>query len=169
VKQKKKSSVEMQALKALVTVYGPREAARVSGIPYGTISAMAFKFQWKKAGFRPRVSDGSDSPIAGKDAGDLLKESLEKSKSASTMHLAKFTERASEKAATHKDPLEVARAVKDVASVYNVLWPAEEESQLIEGAILLGHEKPTINVAEIEEAKVMDVRADVQDAGQAGH
>jgi hypothetical protein len=28
--------------------------------------------------------------------------------------------------------------VRDVASVYNTIWPAEGESELIEGAILIG-------------------------------
>lgn len=163
----------------MVTVYGPREAARICGIPFGTIAAWCFKYKWKKAGFKlPDPSDNSQ--IGKKDAGDVLREALEKHRDASTLHLAQYTEKASKAAAEHKKPLEVARKVRDVAGVYSTLWPQEEQSGLIEGAILLGMAKPTLNAKEIEEAKVIDVnevsevnevsdvRTGLADPGQAG-
>lgn len=86
----------------------------------------------------------------GKDPSDMLKESLENSRVNSTLHLAKYVEKASEKAAKHTDPLEVARKVRDVAGVYQVLYPPEEETGLIEGSILIGAAKVTDDPKEIE-------------------
>jgi len=168
----KRPDAELGALKALVTVYGTREASRVSGVPYGTISAYAFRYKWKKATFKkePRRHDG----VTGKDAADLLAEALEKHKNASTLNLAKYVDKAAKKAAEHRDPLEVARKVRDVAGVHQVLFPAEEGGEgLIEGAILLGSAKPTINPAEVEaravEGRVIDdVRTELPDQRPQG-
>jgi hypothetical protein len=142
---------DKSAIKALVTVYGVREATRMSGLPFGTVSAWAFKYQWKRA----KVGVKSNEPV-GLDAGDLLKEAFEKSKEASTLNLAKYTEKASAKAAEHGKPLEIARKVRDVASVYSTLWPVEEQSGLIEGGILIGTQEVRIDAKEVEDAKVVE-------------
>jgi hypothetical protein len=159
---------EIGALKALVTVYGPREAARVAGIPFGTVASMAFKYQWKKAHFKK--PEGKKDALSGKDAGDVLAEALEKHRSASTLNLAKYVDNAAKRAADHGDPLEVARKVRDVAGVHQIIFPQDEEGGLIEGAILIGTEKPELDQAEIEAAKcdTIDVRAEVQDQRPGG-
>jgi hypothetical protein len=145
---------DKSAIKALVTVYGIREATRMSGLPFGTVSGWAFKYQWKRA----KVGIKAGGEPKGLDAGDMLKEALEKSKEASTLNLAKFTEKASLKAAEHRRPLEIARKVKDVASVYSTLWPVEEQNGLIEGGILIGTQEVRLDSKEIEEAKVVEGR-----------
>ncbi len=144
---KRDFSIDRGAVKALVTIYGPREAARKAGVPFGTVAAWCWKYKWKKAVVtRPVVKTCA---ISGKDAGDVIRESLEASREASTLHLAKYTERASQEAAEHAEPLAVARAVKDVAGVYSTLWPVESESSMIQGAILVGEARVTDNPEEI--------------------
>jgi nucleoside-diphosphate-sugar epimerase len=160
----KAKAVDKSAVKALVTVYGPNEAARMTGIPRGTIFSWCHRFKWRKAHVNVvgKVRE-TRSNIAGKDAGDVLRESLENSKTMSTLNLAKFTENASRKAAEHKNPLEVARKVRDVAGVYSTLWPAEEHTELIDGGILLGTQEVTPNLEEIKELSA-HVRPELPDA-----
>lgn len=147
-----KEVADKAAVKALVTIYGPRETARITGLRPGTVMGWSSRYKWKKISNKPLPE------IAGKDAGDAIRDALEKSKVASTMNLAKFTERASEKAAKHANPLEVARKVRDVAGVYSTLWPNESEGELIEGAILIGAAQVTDNQHEIKQLKETDVR-----------
>ena len=160
---KRDKSVDKGAVKALVTVYGPNEAARISGVPRGTIHTWCHRYKWKKAIVNV-VGAGIEGKtnMAGKDAGDILRESLEDSKRESTLNLAKFTQRASKKAAEHKNPLEVARKVRDVAGVYSTLWPAEEHTELIDGGILLGTAEVTVNPEEVKELSA-HVRAELPD------
>jgi hypothetical protein len=143
-------SVDRQAVKALVAVYGPREAARQAGLPFGTVSSWCRRFSWKKAARIERTTGiNGASLIAGKDAADALSDALNSHKEASTLNLAKFTERASSKAARHGDPLSVARNVRDVAQVYRTVWPVQEEGSIIEEAILIGTAKVTDNPQEM--------------------
>jgi hypothetical protein len=163
----KKHSLE--AMKTLVALHGTRKAARLSGIPYGTISAMAFKFQWKKAQFKEMENQ------AEKDAGDVVKEEIQRARKDSELNLARYVDKASRDAARHKEPLEVARKVRDVAGVYQVLYPPDEEGGLIEGAILLGEAPVTNNPREVElstlnpQLSTSDVRAELPDAGPESH
>lgn len=127
--QPNKRKEDLSAVKALVTLFGPREAARQAGIPAGTVTRWACQFKWKKAIV-------SDVP---KDAGDLIAEAVQKSRQLSTAHLARFTERASAQAAESRDPLQISKQARDVSHVYRTLWPAKKDgSELIEGAILMG-------------------------------
>jgi len=102
--------------------------------------------------------------LEGKDASDMLKESLEHSRVKSTLHLARYVEKASKQAANHANPLDVARKTRDVAGVYQVLYPPEEGSELIEGSILIGAAKVTDDVKEIE----AHVREELPDHRSAG-
>jgi hypothetical protein len=164
-KPRKHDGVAMQAMKALVAVYGPREAARVSGIPSGTVLAYASKHKWKKAAFnRPANVIGTTGET---EVADVLVAALEKHRQESTLHLAEYTANASRKAAEHKDPLDVARKVRDVAGVFSVLYPPESESSLIEGAILIGEARVTPNPEEML-TLTADVRMELPDAGPKG-
>jgi hypothetical protein len=44
-----------------------------------------------------------------------------------------------QQAAAHRDQLGIAGKEKDVASVHPTLWPEETLTELIDGAILMGH------------------------------
>ncbi len=138
-----------------MAIYGPREAARKAGIPEGSVLRISSQRKWKKAvGFRPSEVVPADAP----DVGDVIAKAMAQSKEQSALHLAQYTQKASKKAAEHKDPLEVARKVRDVAGVYQVLFPPEEETSLIEGSILVGEALVTDNPQEIL------ARAEVKDA-----
>ena len=166
-------SIDRRAVKALVAVYGIREAARQSGIPVGTISSWSCRFKWKKADKILLGTNGalSSAAIAGKDAADLLTEALTRHRQDSTLHLAHYTARAAKKAAEHEDPLSIAGKVKDVAGVYGTLFPPEEGGDLIEGAILVGSIKVKDSPEEmLARAQVVedDVRETLPDQGPEG-
>jgi hypothetical protein len=146
-------NIEKSAIKALVILLGPVEAARQTGINLNTIRSLARSNRWKKARPGPNM----------RDAGDMVKEAIEKSKETATLHLAKFTENAAVKAAESNDPLAVARRVRDVAGVYSTLWPNQEKAALIEGGILLGQ-------MEVKDAEIIDepVRQELPDRGHPG-
>lgn len=135
------------ALKALVTMHGPREAARVAGIPFGTVSAMCFKYKWKKAAFKALPPAGNN--LDGKDAADVIRDTLERHRSDSTLNLAKYVDKAAKAAVKERNPLDVARKVRDVAGVHQILFPKDEEGGLIEGEILIGTRQVTVNPEEV--------------------
>jgi hypothetical protein len=141
---------ENAALKALITIYGPREAARRAGLPAGTVMAFAYTHKIKKAtGFKQE--DG--------DVSKVLADNFAKDREETALNLATYTRKASKKASEHSDPLEVARKVRDVAGVYSILWPPGEESELIEGAILVGGAQPTTNPEEVQ-ARAIEIPPD---------
>jgi hypothetical protein len=159
--------VELAALKALITLYGARGAARMAKVPAGTMLCIAAKYKWKKAtGFNPE-EQMSERAI---DAAELIAKEIAANRESSERNLAAYVKNASEKAAKHHDPLEVARKVRDVAGVYQVLYPPEEEGGLIEGAILIGGAQVTVNPEEVEARARMidDVRTELPDARPEG-
>ena len=156
-----RTSVEMAALKALIKIYGPREAARKANVPEGTMLFYARKHKIKKAiGFKPE----KDVVL------EAIEDAFAKDREATALNLATYARKASEKAAKHADPLEVARKVRDVAGVYATIWPPGESEELIEGAILLGGMQPTVNVAEVQARakEIEDVRTELPEQRPAG-
>lgn len=158
-------SIDRMAVKALVAVYGPREAARQSGLPTGTVLGWCAKFKWKKA---DRIVRGTraheNNPMTGKDPAQVLTEALQNHKDESTLHLAKYVEKASKAASKSEKPLEVARQVRDVSQVYKTLYPPEEGGEMIEGAILVGGMK----VKDDPQEMLANVRQELPDQRPAG-
>jgi hypothetical protein len=112
-----KKTLHDAAIRALITIYGPREAARKAGVPEGTVLAYASTHKIKKAtGFK----------TAEPDVAKVLEDAFAKDREDSARNLAEYTRKASRQAAEHSDPLEVARKVRDVAGVYSVLWPGRK-------------------------------------------
>jgi hypothetical protein len=138
--------IDKSVAKALVVLFGPREAARQLQMNENTMCAWARNNGWKKA---------TQSPAPTRDLGEIIKTAVERSKQLSTIHLAKYTEKAAIAASESEKPLEVARKVRDVAGVYSTLWPQDKSEKLIEGEILLG----VVEVADIArvEGEVLDV------------
>jgi hypothetical protein len=143
-------------VKALVTILGPREAARQSGLNPNLVLKWATRFKWKKLGFIPRTSGINGGVPPAEDVTSALIKALEKSRDNSTVSLAKYTENAAKKAEVHKDPLSIAKNVRDVAFVHKTLWPNGEKSELIEAAILVGDARVVDNVKELEAASVRE-------------
>lgn len=167
-------SINREAVKALVAVYGPREAARQAKIPYGTVAQWCMKFKWKKASRLIHTSgkNGDPSVPMKDDAGDALVKALRSHKEVSTLNLAHYTARAARQAANLKDPLDKARNVRDVATIYDKLWPQESQTELIESAILIGSavvkDNPQEMLAATQVIEDADVREDVSDQGSQG-
>lgn len=131
-------SIDRKAIQALVAVFGPREAARQAGLKEGTVLKWCSRYKWKKAIRITRTTGiNGNSPVANKDAAQVLTEALQKMKEDSTLNLAKYVDRAAKQAAKKKDPLESARAVRDVSHVYSTLYPPAEEGEMIDSFILL--------------------------------
>jgi hypothetical protein len=161
-------SVDKAAVRALVAVYGGREAAKLSGLPLGTVLSWCYRYGWRKAKVPMRPRGGL--PISGKGPVEAIVDALEKHKEESTMHLAEFTARAAKKAAKHADPLSVARNVRDVAHVYRAVWPEEEGGEMVEGAILVGTAQVKDDPVEMlaETVPLEDVREEFSDQGSQG-
>lgn len=157
-------SVDRSAVKALVAVYGPREAARQANLPVGTVLSWCRRYQWKKAMFIPRATGINGDKPPKNDAAMALAEAIENHREQSTLHLAKYTEKAAKQASELSNPLDAARKVRDVAGVHAVLWPKGEENELIESGILIGSAKVVDNPQEIL-ANVREVLPDQRPAG----
>jgi Putative ATPase subunit of terminase (gpP-like) len=151
-------SIDRKAIKALVAVYGPREAARQAGISPFTVLSWCRRYKWKKAD-RIIRSTGVNGALAGtaKDAADSITAAMARHKEEATVDLAHYTARAARDAAKHEEPLEIARKVRDVAQVYRTLYPPEEGGEIIEGAILVGRAVVKDNPVEMLEATTGEV------------
>lgn len=167
-------SVNRDAVKALVTVFGPREAARQANLPPGTVFSWCRRFKWKKAAcVKPTNGiNGGPQTAPERDAADILAQAMAKHKEESTLNLAHYTAKAAKAAVKATDPLKVARNVRDVAQVYRVLYPPEEGGELVEGAILVGgaavvddHREMLALAEEVQEA---DVRQEIPDSRPEG-
>jgi hypothetical protein len=152
------------AVKALVAVFGPREAARQAGLKEGTVCQWCRRYHWKKAD-RVALRKRMDAlPGAGKDPAEALIEALQRFRDRSTLDLAQYVANAAKDAAKEKEPLGIARKVRDVAQVFSVVHPPEEGGEMIEGGILLG----TARVAEATEEILANVRETLPDPGSQG-
>ena len=126
-------TVNWETVKTLVTAFGPREAARRTGINPNTLMSRCIRHGWRKA----VVAVETSQPLGNQSPSDALAEVLQTAKTQSTLHLARFTEKASKQAANSGKPLEIARKVRDVAAVYGQLWPNEKRTEIIQASILL--------------------------------
>lgn len=160
-------SINRDAVKALVAVYGPNEAARQSKIPRGTVLSWCRRYKWKKAAVLPRTNGiNGMTGVVPQDAADAIASAMANHKRETETHLAQFTEKAARKAAASEDPLKVAHQVRHVAQVYSTLWPPEDGGEMVEGAILIGNAPVTDNHAEmIAQSEVIeDVRQELPDS-----
>ena len=169
VPRKRDHSVDRAALKALVAIFGPREAARQSNIPFGTVASYCYRYQWKKAkGFKPTTGINREAVETNKDAADAIAEAMASHKQEATVNLAHYAAKASKQAVEVADPLSHARAVRDVAAVYRTIYPPEDGGEMIEGAILIGAGVVKDNPVEIAE-RTIDVRENVSDQRAESH
>jgi len=69
---------------------------------------------------------------------------LSERKDRTKLGLSKYAAEAAEQAAEHRDKLEIARKVKDVASVHSTLWPEKQGAQthILNLALLTGKVSP---------------------------
>jgi hypothetical protein len=147
-------AINKEAIRALVELLGARETARQTGVKVNTVMGWAGRYKWKKKGFvKPTLGHNCDARRT--DATQEVLKVLENMREKSVLNLARYTHKASKAALQHEEPLKVARAVRDVAATFNTIWPGNEETSLIEGAILIGEAKVLDNVEELKEATIV--------------
>jgi hypothetical protein len=136
---------------------GLREIARKMNVPVGTVLAHAKRHGWTQQiqrATRQLAVMQSDAITPLQPVPQSIAAILSEHKERSKLGLSKFAALAAEQAAEHPDKLGIASKVKDVAKVHSVLWSNEEGRSLIEGSILIGEARPTVNLEEIESAKL---------------
>jgi hypothetical protein len=104
---------------------GLREIARNMNISEGTVLAYAKRHGWTRQiqTVRQATSAHPNAITPAVAAANVLTARKEKSR----LHLSKYVEDASRTAANSDGDLEIARNVKDVASVHSTIWPAEPQ------------------------------------------
>ena len=144
VRKKRDRNFNYEALKALVVMFGPREAARQAGLKEDTVLKMASRKGWKKAGL-PNKHDPTKlkrhlvkfepnppgSSICHQSPANALSQALTRFKQQSSVELARYSARAAKALNKHPKPLEVTRKAVDISDVHKTLWPAENQNQNI--------------------------------------
>ena len=120
---------------------GLREIARKMNIPEGTVLAHAKRHGWTQqiqVATRHLAVMQSDAITPVQPVPASIAAILGERKDRTKLGLSKYAAEAAEQAAGHRDKPGIAGKVKDVASVHSTLWPEETDTELIEGAILIG-------------------------------
>jgi hypothetical protein len=163
-------SISRDAVKALVAVYGPSEAARQAKLSRNTVLTWCRRFKWKKAAVIPRSSGKNGmSGIVPEDAGDAIVRAMAAHKEEAEVNLAHYAANAARQAAKLKDPLEKARNVRDAAAVFRAVFPEEQGGEMVEGAILVGAALVRDDPVEmLAVTQIEDVRKDLSDQRPEG-
>lgn len=114
----------------------------------------------------PRTNGINGMPVeAYKDAGDAIRDAMANHKEVAEVNLAHYAARAATRAAKHKDPLAIARNVRDAAAVYRTVFPPEQGGEMVEGAILVGaalvRDNPVEMLATTEVSEIEDGRSEM--------
>lgn len=114
--------------KMLALAVGVREAARRLGLNENRVIQWSRRFQWLKQ------PDPKPQPPAQRDVITVIRPSdslaimLAERKDKSRLNLSKYVTEASEKSAKSSGNHKLARTTKDVASIYEKVWPEEREN-----------------------------------------
>ena len=127
---------------AYVSGIGLREIARKMDIPEGTVLAHAKRHGWTQqiqVATRELSVMQSDAITPMQSVPQSLAAILSERKHRARLGLSQYAAEAAEQAAEHRDKLEIAGKVKDVASVHKTLWPEEDQREpILNLAILTG-------------------------------
>ena len=104
---------------------GLREIARNMNIPEGTVLAFAKRHGWTRQiqTVKRAITARPNAIMPAEAAANVLTARKEKSR----LHLSKYVEDASRTAANSDGDLNIARQVKDVATVHSTIWPEEPQ------------------------------------------
>jgi transposase-like protein len=141
-----------QIFTAYASGVGLREIARRMNILEVTVLQHAKRHRWTQqikaatssSNVIAPVSSGVIAPVQSvqsvpQTVAAILSERKERTK----LGLSKYAAEAAEEAAEHRDKLEIAGKVKDVAGVHKTLWPDQPQTnQILNLAILTGAERP---------------------------
>jgi hypothetical protein len=147
---KRSPDLNLDALHALVVAFGPREAARQSRIPAGTVLKIAARYNWQqnpksvppgKPGRKPKgfaivkqsqlLSKSPSESICHQSPGNALNDALTSFKGKSMIGLAQYSAKAATALNKVRDPLKVTRKAVDIADVHKTIWPAETNTSNI--------------------------------------
>jgi hypothetical protein len=130
---------------AYVSGIGLREIARKMDIPAGTVLAHAKRHGWTQQiqvatrELSVMQSDAITPVQSAQSVAQSIASILSERKERTKLGLSQYTAEAAEQAAEHRDKLEIAGKVKDVASVHKTLWPEENQREpILNLAILTG-------------------------------
>jgi hypothetical protein len=111
-----------------------REIARKMNIPEGTVLAHAKRHGWTQqiqVATRELAVVQSDAITPVQSVPQSIAVILSERKDRARLGLSKYAAEAAEQAAEHRDKLEIAGKVKDVADVHKALWPEQSETKAI--------------------------------------
>lgn len=123
-----KEQISRETIKQLCKNVGIREGARQLGLPEARL------LQWShrdpEGPWKPLASKPGPKPVINPTStpSQAFDNHLLTAKNKSKSLLAKFVVNASKVAARSRSPLSDATKVKDVAAVYDKVWPGEKES-----------------------------------------
>jgi hypothetical protein len=117
---------------------GLREIARKMNISEGTVLAHAKRHGWTQQ-IQVATQRQSDAITPVQSVPQSLAAILSQRKNRARLGLSQYAAEAAEQAAEHRDKLEIARKVKDVAAVHSTLWPEENQREpILNLAVLTG-------------------------------
>lgn len=135
-------SIDRESLKTLVIAFGPREAARQSGINVNTVLSLARRKKWKRTTTEEGnsqsvisnplevIPDTDSTPtqtqsICTLSPSNALAESLRRLKERSTIGISEYVAKAADELSRSPNPLMITGKAKDIADVHRTMWPHE--------------------------------------------
>lgn len=118
-------NVNREAIKALAVVHGPREAARLAGLPEATVLAWSARGKWGQAKPLPAQSIRNQSPS------EALRSTIDHRSNKTRLHLSKAVSKAAKHLAKAA-PTEIlsrSRQMNDVARTSSVTFGWEAKQQ----------------------------------------
>jgi hypothetical protein len=147
----------LETVKTLVVAFGPREAARQSGINPFTVLSWCRRYNWKKADKTAPKQLHSNAIKFTKSPSEAVETAILSHKGRSRLAMGKYTAEASERAASSNGDLSKARHVRDLAAIYQTVWPEEKSGNLLAIGVLVGTSPVTDDPEQDAKATTIDV------------
>ena len=159
--RKRDPNLNLEALHALVVMFGVSEASRQTGMNLNTVKSIAARRKWKRATPENRLLQHSaklsDSvakkkktnslklqPLCTMSPAEAIAASLRRLKERSTVALASYLAAASESLQEAENKLALTSPAKNLGELHGRLYPAQESrpSSVLQVAILTGQRMP---------------------------
>jgi hypothetical protein len=148
VRSRVSAGVWQQVKTAYASGIGLREIARNMDIPEGTVLARAKREGWSKQISDARSLAKREDTAPALTPIEAVAVTLSERKDKTKLHLSRYAVEASEKAANHRQKLNIARQVRDVAAVAESVWPEEKQETpgMLVNVAILGVDPATVQV-----------------------
>lgn len=121
--------IDREAVRTLVVAVGVREAARQLSIAEATVQAWSARGKWVAEKHQAQaIANAKNLQPTTTKPSQAMANVLDSRKLKSKFNLSTFVVNASKVAARSRSPLSDASRVKDVASIYEKLWPEEQQA-----------------------------------------